>query len=166
MRTSAEKVRNEKVRVTIKLSGIGGAKRATRTCNLTGPDARYKHVATQNPREFDAEFGIWSGETHHSNRAERQLAVTRAALKIDPSIAEHSIIVASIPVLMRMLERGSFRQQREAAEALGAIGPPARAALPLLRERAKPLRAETEAERLSRYSVRRAAKKAIAAIER
>ena len=76
-----------------------------------------------------------------------RLAAIRAALKIGPAVAVRAVVHESVCVLMRLLERGSIRQQEQAAEALGAIGPSAQAALPLLRQRAMPPLADANVER-------------------
>jgi ankyrin repeat protein len=77
------------------------------------------------------------------NSADRtRFTAARAALKIEPQCRESKEILAAIPMLIRMLERGEYTDQIQAAAALEAIGPPARDALPLLRERMKPPRNE------------------------
>ena len=94
-----------------------------------------------------------------------RLAAIRAAMKIDPTVANDSAVLSSIPVLIRVLGRGNFREQGEAAHALGTIGPPARAALPLLRVRAKPPSKDVDTHGLVEEYVQNEANQAIAAIE-
>jgi HEAT repeat protein len=91
--------------------------------------------------------------------------VIRAALKIDPQSRESPAVVSSIPVLIRVLREGGFRDQGKAAEALGQIGPVARQALPILRERLEPPSARLDTGGLVPDYVSRQAKAAIAAIE-
>jgi HEAT repeat protein len=63
---------------------------------------------------------IARGERSDASR----LAITRAAVKIDPEAARESKeILSIIPLLIRMLETGDFEQQGWAAETLADIGP-------------------------------------------
>jgi hypothetical protein len=96
-----------------------------------------------------------------------RLAVARAALKIDASAARDSeAILSTIPVLIQILENGQFRHQGEAAEALAAIGPPAHDALPVLHKRLKLPDEDIDTGGRVRDYVHRAAKAAIAAMEK
>ncbi|MEX0676022.1 MAG: HEAT repeat domain-containing protein, partial [Pirellulales bacterium] len=104
-----------------------------------------------------------SEEHSHLSR----VAAAGAALRIDASTSRESkAIQATIPLLIRLLEHGSFADQGRAAEILQGIGPPARDALPALRERLKtPPPDDGNADISARAAVARAAKAAIAAIE-
>jgi HEAT repeat protein len=94
-----------------------------------------------------------------------RMAVARAALKIDPEARSSGEIVSAIPALIRVLREGSFKNQGQAAEALGHIGPAAREALPILHQRLEPPPVNVNTDGLSRDYVSRAAKSAISAIE-
>jgi ankyrin repeat protein/HEAT repeat protein len=95
-----------------------------------------------------------------------KLSAAWAALRIDPAASRQAPeILAAIPLLMRMLDRGTFEEQGHAAEALQGIGPAAREALPLLRKRLELPAADVDTGRLVRDYVRREAQAAIAAIE-
>jgi HEAT repeat protein len=94
-----------------------------------------------------------------------RMAVARAALKIDPEARGSDEILSAIPALIRVLRDGSFKHQGEAAEALGHIGPAAREALPILRQRLGRPPANVNTGGLVRDYVSRAAESAISAIE-
>jgi HEAT repeat protein len=95
-----------------------------------------------------------------------RLAAARAALKISPAAADSPEIRAAMSVLIRLLESGSFRQQGDAANALGAIGPPAHEALPLLRQRLTLPAEGVDTQGLVRDYIQREARAAIDAIEK
>jgi ankyrin repeat protein/HEAT repeat protein len=95
-----------------------------------------------------------------------RLAAVRAALRIDPAQARAAPeTLACLPTLIRMLESGAFIDQGQAAESLGAIGPAAREALPMLRERLALPDETVDTEGLVRDYVSREAAQAIKAIE-
>jgi hypothetical protein len=96
--------------------------------------------------------------------AVRTLAA-RAALKIDPTVRKSDEILASVPALIRTFESGGFTDQGAAAEALGQIGPAARDALPLLRERLAQPAATVDTQVLAPDYVVREAVQAIQEIE-
>lgn len=93
-------------------------------------------------------------------------AVACAALQIHAKECRHdAAIVAAIPSLMDVLEKGSFRRQLDAAEALGRIGAPAQKAIPLLRERLALPDPAIDTGRIMRSALRDRAQDAIKAIE-
>lgn len=92
-------------------------------------------------------------------------AAARAALKVNPESRELKPILITIPCLTRLLETGAFRQQGEAAETLGMIGPAARQALPALRKRLDTPERDIDTQGLVRDFVQRQARAAIEAIE-
>jgi HEAT repeat protein len=63
-----------------------------------------------------------------------RVAAARAALKIDAKNNGSPAIASTLPALIRILEKGSFRHQAWAAETARGIGPGAREALPALRK--------------------------------
>ncbi len=101
------------------------------------------------------------------NRSDRsRLAAARTVMKIDPDVGRESqAILSTIPVLIRILDKGGFLHQGQAAETLGAIGASAKDALPMLHERAVPPDKDVDTEGLVTDYVQRAAEAAIGAIE-
>jgi HEAT repeat protein len=95
-----------------------------------------------------------------------RVAAARAALKIDAQQSKQSIEIRSIvPVLIRTIESGSFRQQGWAAEVARDLGPTARDTLPALRKRLDLPAEGTDTEGLVPEYVSRLASEAIKAIE-
>ena len=95
-----------------------------------------------------------------------RLAAAWAATKVDPQNGHKSKeILACIPTLIRVLEKGSFKHQGWAAETLQAIGPPARDALPMLRQRLTLPGPDIDTNGLVPNYVRDQARAAISAIE-
>jgi HEAT repeat protein len=94
-----------------------------------------------------------------------RVATARAALKVNPESREFKPVLMTIPCLIRLLNAGTFRQQAEAAETLGMIGPAAREALPALRKRLEAAEEDVDTQGLVRDYVRRQAREAIEAIE-
>ncbi|MBX9843475.1 MAG: hypothetical protein K2Z80_16875 [Xanthobacteraceae bacterium] len=104
------------------------------------------------------------GSEKHSDAS--RVAAARTALKIDAAACRESpVMLSGIPMLIRVLEHGSFLHQGWAAETLGGIGPAARDALPMLRKRLKLPSEDVDTGRLVRDYVRREAEAAISAIE-
>jgi HEAT repeat protein len=93
-----------------------------------------------------------------------RLAAALAAVKIDPASGSSKSLHRAIPAILRVLEKGTFHQQGEAAEILAAIGPPARDALPLLKQRLEPPPQDTDTGGLVSDFVRSRAQAAIEAI--
>ena len=100
-------------------------------------------------------------------RSERtRLAAARAALKIDaPTGRKSEAMLSAIPLLIKALEKDNFEHQLWAAEALEAIGPAARDALPALRTRTKTPPPGVDTRGYSSDSLPRTATSAIAKIE-
>ena len=95
-----------------------------------------------------------------------RVAAAWAAMKIDPSnCRESKEILSSVPMLIRVLEKGSFRHQGWAAETLQGIGPAAREALPMLRQRLELPGRDIDTNGLVPNYVRDHARAAISAIE-
>lgn len=95
-----------------------------------------------------------------------RVAIVHATLKINPHAAQVSPeLLATLPAITRVLEKGGFRQQGMAAECLKEFGPAARDALPLLRRQLEPPDDAVDTEGLIRDYVQRAAREAIEAIE-
>jgi HEAT repeat protein len=92
-------------------------------------------------------------------------AAARAALKVNPESREFKPVLMTIPCLIRLLDAGTFRQQGEAAETLGMIGPAARKALPALRKRLHAPEEDVDTQGLVPDYVQRAAREAIKSIE-
>lgn len=95
-----------------------------------------------------------------------RIAACWAATKVDPQNGSKSKeILACIPTLIRVLEKGTFRHQGWAAETLKGIGPPAREALPMLRQRLVLPGPDIDTNGLVPNYVRDHARAAISAIE-
>ena len=94
-----------------------------------------------------------------------RMAAARAALKIDPHSRDAGEVLSAVPVLIRILEKGSFKHQGWAAETAGAIGAKARDALPALRQRLELPAENADTGGLVPGYVQQQAKAAIAAIE-
>jgi len=104
------------------------------------------------------------GSENHSDVS--RVAAARAAVRIDARASRKSkAIVSAVPVLIRVLDKGTFEHQGWAAQALGGIGAPAGAALPMLRKRLELPDAKTDTGGLVQDYVQRAAKEAISSIE-
>jgi HEAT repeat protein len=85
------------------------------------------------------------GSPWHSELS--RLAAARAALKVDPAVSRNSkAILASIPMLIGIMEKGKPEHQIWAAETLGGIGAAAREALPILRRQTESWAAKTAIE--------------------
>lgn len=95
-----------------------------------------------------------------------RVTAARAVLAIDPTCRSREEVLTTIPALLRILEKGSFREQGLAAETAGKIGPAARQALPLLHACAEWSAPTVDTQGLVRDYVQRAAQEAIAAIEK
>ncbi len=95
-----------------------------------------------------------------------RIAAAWAATKVDPQNSRKSKeILACIPTLIRVLEKGSFKHQGWAAETLEGIGPAAREALPMLRQRLELPGPVIDTNGLVPNYVRDHARAAISAIE-
>jgi HEAT repeat protein len=89
-----------------------------------------------------------------------------AALNIDARNRDAKEVIAIVPVIVRVLEKGSFREQGLAAETAGMIGPAATEALPMLRQRMQLPDENVNTEGIVRDYVRQRARQAISAIEK
>jgi len=95
-----------------------------------------------------------------------RLAIIHAALKIEPQAARQSTeLQAALPILIRLLEQGDFKQQGMAAECLKEYGPTAIDALPQLRRRLELPGDGVDTQGLVSNYVHRAAQEAIKAID-
>lgn len=95
-----------------------------------------------------------------------RVAAAWAAMKVDPQNGHKSKeILACIPTLIRVLEKGGFKHQGRAAETLQGIGPAAHEALPMLRQRLALPGPDIDTNGLVPNYVRDRARAAISAIE-
>lgn len=100
------------------------------------------------------------------NRADTsRMAAVGAAMRIDPQTRESKAVLSTIPVLIRVLDKGTFKEQGAAARTLGAIGRAARDALPILHQRLELPGENIDTGGLVRNYVQQSARAAIAAIE-
>lgn len=143
---------------------------ATALCQalLSESDQVAENAATAlrvgNARAALPELLVVAQDVHRSHSVRCSAAC--AALKIHAKDCRHdTAIIAAIPSLMNVLEKGSFSRQMDAAEALGKIGAPATGALPLLRQRLTLPDPAVDTGRIMRSALRDRAQLAIKAIE-